>query len=320
MRWIVILVMMGMLPLSAAAQTPEEYSKLKQQYDQLQSEFQSLKLDRDNLYAQTGFLLKYKDEVLQAQQTVKAAQDARSQWDTEREALKNQSRILQAEVESLRNQLVNLQTDHLKLEEDYEALRQRLSESKASYILINDLERQVKTEKKEKLRLSRLGKKLEQKISRSEELQVKQAATIEVLQGHIRELKEKYDQALAQNNILEKKLERQPREYAEVARENKVLLKRTALMHYNLGVFYTKSKEYERAIAEFEKAIELNPEDPYAYFNLGYIFSEFLVDRPKAIDNFEKYLRLAKKDDKDIDWVKKYILTWQTWEGKRPAK
>jgi len=44
------------------------------------------------------------------------------------------------------------------------------------------------------------------------------------------------------------------------------------------------------------------------------------VDRPKAIENFRKFLGLVKTDDKDVDWVKKYILTWQTWEGKKPLK
>ena len=91
-------------------------------------------------------------------------------------------------------------------------------------------------------------------------------------------------------------------------------------MHYNLGVFYTQHKEYKRAIAEFEKAIELNPDDPYAHFNLGYIYAEYLVDRSKAVEHFRHYLRLADKSDKDIDWVKKYILTWQAWEGKTPLK
>ena len=320
MRGIIMLALVGLMPLTAAAQTPEDYNRLRQEFEKMQGEFQALKQDRDNLSAQTNFLLKYKEEVITAQQTVKTAQESRLQWETEREAMKNQNKILQSEIDSLRNQLVNMQTDHMKLEEEYEAQRQKLTQSKASYILINDMERQVKTEKKEKQRLERLVKKLDQKISLLEEDRLKRAATVEVLQGHTRELKEKYNQALTQNNALEKKLERQPREYVEIARENKVLLKRTALMHYNLGVFYSKNKEPERAISEFEKAIELNPDDPYAYINLGYIYSEFLVDRPKAIDNFEKYLRLAKKDDKDIDWVKKYILTWQTWEGKSAAK
>jgi tetratricopeptide (TPR) repeat protein len=90
-------------------------------------------------------------------------------------------------------------------------------------------------------------------------------------------------------------------------------------MHYNLGVFYTKNKEYSRAIAEFEKALELNPDDPAAHYNLGFIYAEYLVNRPKAIQHFRKYLSIVKTEDKDVDWVKKYILTWQTWEGKKPV-
>jgi len=91
-------------------------------------------------------------------------------------------------------------------------------------------------------------------------------------------------------------------------------------MHYNLGVFYSKQKEYSRAVSEFEEAVKLRPDDAYSHFNLGYIYAEYLVNRPKAIEHFRHYLRLAKKDDKDLDWVKKYILTWQAWAGKEPME
>jgi tetratricopeptide (TPR) repeat protein len=111
-----------------------------------------------------------------------------------------------------------------------------------------------------------------------------------------------------------------PGKFAEIARQNKVLIRQTASMHYNLGVFYSKQKEYTRATNEFEKALELTPDDAYVHFNLGYIFAEYLLDRAKAVDHFRQYLRLAKKDDKDIDWVRKYILTWETWQGNKPLE
>jgi tetratricopeptide (TPR) repeat protein len=123
---------------------------------------------------------------------------------------------------------------------------------------------------------------------------------------------------MAKNRSLEKKLEQIPSRFAEIARENKVLVKETALMHYNLGVFYTKNKEYSRAIAEFEKDVELNPDDAAAHYNIGFIYAEYLTNRPLAITHFRKFLSLVKSEDKDVDWVKKYILTWQTWEGKKP--
>ena len=98
------------------------------------------------------------------------------------------------------------------------------------------------------------------------------------------------------------------------------MIKQTAATHYNLGVFYTKNKEYSRAIAEFEKAIELVPDDAYSHFNLGYIYAEHIVNRTRAIEHFRFYLRHAKKDDKDIDWVRKYVLSWETWQGEEPLE
>jgi tetratricopeptide (TPR) repeat protein len=214
----------------------------------------------------------------------------------------------------------NYQAEQFQLQEERDSLRKTLSQSKAGYIVVDDLNKKIKEQKKEIARLESNVKQMKAEVEKAQDTIAKAEATTEVMRGHVKDVNLQYKKAVAQNNTLEKKLERQPREYAEIARENKVLLKRTALMHYNLGVFYTKNKEYPRAVAEFEKAIELNPEDAQAYFNLGYLYSEFYVDRPKAIDNFQKYLHLAKKEDKDIDWAKKYILTWQTWEGKTVAK
>lgn len=126
--------------------------------------------------------------------------------------------------------------------------------------------------------------------------------------------------AVEKNKALEKELEVLPKKFSEIARQNKMLIKQTAEMHYNLGVFYTKRQEYKRAITEFVKAIEINPQDAYAHFNLGYIYAEFLVDRKRAVDHFKNYLRLAKGDDKDVDWARKYLLTWETYEGKESVK
>ncbi|HQP10000.1 MAG TPA: tetratricopeptide repeat protein, partial [Candidatus Omnitrophota bacterium] len=85
------------------------------------------------------------------------------------------------------------------------------------------------------------------------------------------------------------------------------------------GVSNIKNKEYKRAIKEFEKVLELKPDDAYANYNLGYIYAEHLVDREKAIEHFKKYLTYAP-NEKDANWVRKYVLTWQTWYKKNIAK
>ena len=46
------------------------------------------------------------------------------------------------------------------------------------------------------------------------------------------------------------------------------------MAQYNLGVYYGKNKEYEKAIPYYEKSIELNPNYISSYNNLGIIFKE----------------------------------------------
>ncbi|MBU2063941.1 MAG: tetratricopeptide repeat protein [Candidatus Omnitrophica bacterium] len=304
----------------AQAQSASEYQKLKEEYDQLKKEYEHITHDRDNLRAQAQYLLKYKEEIISAQKEKEKIDAERAQWDMERETLKGMLKKAEADKELLKAQMEDMGIVKFKMEEEKEEIKKTLSKAKARYIIIDDLKSRINDLQAENRRLIEDNRRWEKQANKADDRLEEAKLKSNILRGQIRQLKVKYNDALRQNGILVKKLEDQPREYAEISRENKVLIKRTALMHYNLGVFYTKNKEYARAAAEFEKTIELNPEDTYAYFNLGYIYAEYYVDRPKAIDYFKKYLDLAKKDDKDVDWVKKYIVTWQTWEGKDALK
>jgi len=308
-----LLIFLISIPIVALSQTAEDYDKLKQDYEHILH-------DRDNLRAQTQFLLKYKNEILKAQDEVAKVEQERSRWEMERQTLKNINKKLDAEIKLLQAQIRDLDVVQFRMEEEKEEVKKSLVKSEAGYIIVDDLKRKIKDQKAENRRLEKTIKRMETKVTKAENAQMKTEVRADILRGQIKELKDKYAKAVQNNKILVKKIERQPKEYAEIARENIVLLKRTALMHYNLGVFYTKSQQYEQAASEFEKAVELNPEDTHAYFNLGYIYAEHYANRPKAIEYFKKYLQLAKKDDKDVDWVKKYILTWQTWEGKDITK
>jgi len=282
--------------------------KIPTSYDELKKTYEALLKDRDNLRVQSRSLLEYKNQVKTAQQQLSQIDNERTLWDLEEQALQTQVKKLQSENEALIEKVAGLQEDHYHLEKEKNTLRKSVSKSKAGYIIVDELNRKIKVQRKEISRLEKKIKSQEKLVAKVEENLVKAEAHEEILRDQVKEIKLKYKKAVAQNKTLEKKINRQPREYAEIARENKVLLKRTALMHYNLGVFYTKNNEYVRAIAEFEKSIELNPGDAQAYFNLGYIYAEHFEDRQKAISNFQKYLRIAKKDDQDIDWVKKYLL------------
>ncbi|MCP4649087.1 MAG: tetratricopeptide repeat protein [PVC group bacterium] len=317
---IFILLTVMLIPGFLRAQTAGDTPTLKAEYEKLSKEYEAMAKDRDNLRAQTKILLKYKSQIVKAEEQTNKIDIERSQWQIEKKVLRHENEKLKGEISQLNGMVEMTEKYRMQLEEEKDKIRKSLSKSKSGYIIVEDLKRKVSNEKKEKNYLKKEAVRFRSKIKKLDNSLAKAETVEEVLRDQITELKEKYKEAQRSNELLEKKLNEEPKRYAEVARENKVLLKRTALMHYNLGVFYTKNKEYPRAISEFEKAIELNPKDTYAYFNLGYIYSEYYVDRPKAIENFRKYLSLAKQEDNDVDWVKRYILTWQTWEGKEVIK
>jgi tetratricopeptide (TPR) repeat protein len=60
---------------------------------------------------------------------------------------------------------------------------------------------------------------------------------------------------------------------------------------YNLGKLYTSKKEYAKAIQAYDKAIDLNPRSPDAFFNLGFLYYG-KKDYPKAEALFLKVTEL----------------------------
>ncbi len=65
----------------------------------------------------------------------------------------------------------------------------------------------------------------------------------------------------------------------------------SARFHRSLGVAYMKNQEYEKAIASFSKALELDPGDFMSYFHMGESYEEgHFLDM--AIDAYRKALAL----------------------------
>lgn len=184
-------------------------------------------------------------------------------------------------LENLKKRTAALNTENKKLLTQYEKSERETRRTMADY--------------------SELQKKLE--LHKSE---------LDALENQHAELQE-------ENRHLAQEASEFPKRFADLARHNRKLVKDTAHMHYNMGVSYIKGKEYKRAVKEFKRVLKLKPDDPYANYNLGYIYAEHLVDRPTAIAYFQNYLTYAK-DARDANWVRKYILTWQTWYGSEKMK
>ncbi|MDF1590033.1 MAG: protein kinase [Desulfobacterales bacterium] len=61
---------------------------------------------------------------------------------------------------------------------------------------------------------------------------------------------------------------------------------------FQLGLFYTHREQYQKAIAAYSKAAELNPQHPNTFYNLGYIYAK-IKNYGKAEEMFERTVKLS---------------------------
>ena len=73
----------------------------------------------------------------------------------------------------------------------------------------------------------------------------------------------------------------------------------TAEVYYNSGVSKVDLKDYYGAIADYSKAIELDPDDASAYYNRG-IAKYYLDDINGACLDVRKSVNLGRTDSKDF--------------------
>jgi chromosome segregation ATPase len=289
-----------------------KYAEGSNKISALQKELDAVKEDRNNLLAQAKNLLTDRGRLKDVEASLeKATQDIQD--------LTQEKEGMQSESLQLKEQIKNLEDAGNKLSKERDDIKAAYEKDKKQDT-IKALKKQAADSQKEKEKLDKSISIKENQIEVLKKEKANMEATKALMAQMLNDYKKDIATAAQKNKSLEKTINELPNRFASLGRQNKMLIRETAMMHYNLGVFYTKNKEYSRAAGEFEKAIEINPNDAYSHFNLGYIYAEYMVSRKKAIEQFRQYLRLVKSDDKDADWVKKYILTWDTYEGKEPVQ
>jgi len=290
----------------------QQEADIRQKYAALQKDYAGLQADRDEILTQAKSLMRQKTKAEEFEASVTQLTKAKEDAAAELEKAQKQNVAVTEKVKELLAKVEILTKERNDLREAYEKARKD--------DLLKELTDKIALlEKQYSLTLT----KLNQSETKAERYKIEELRTrdkIRDLNKKINEGKADVAEALKKNKMLETELKNVPQKFSEIARQNQTLTKQTSEMHYNLGVFYTKNKEYERAIAEFQKVVEINPNDEYAHFNLGYIYAEYMINRKLSIEHFRHYLQLAKSGDQDVDWVRKYLLTWETYEGKTPMK
>ena len=74
-----------------------------------------------------------------------------------------------------------------------------------------------------------------------------------------------------------------------------ISMKALANTYNNRGVAYRKKHQYDRAIADYSKAINLNPKFANAYYNRGFIY-DVKRQYDRAIADYSKAINLNPKD------------------------
>jgi tetratricopeptide (TPR) repeat protein len=294
------------------AKIQDDYEKIQNELSRLKKDYETLVVDRDNLFGRVKSLSQESDRADQLAASLEKLK-------ADMQVLEKGKQKVQAQNLDLKKQIKDFITIQKQLLREKEQLTGALEKFKDTSA-VGRLEKEKASLKEENAKLANSLKETGLEIGKFKENESKLRQEIKQLTEQTDKLNKDYAEAVKKNKAFEKQVIDMPVKFAEVARQNTALVRETANMHYNLGVFYMKQKDYSRAVSEFEKSIELTPDDTYAHFNLGYIYAEYLVSRPKAVEHFRQYLRLAKKDDKDVDWVKKYILTWEAWSGKQPLE
>jgi len=295
-----------------ALEIKKSYDKIQDDYAKLDRGSQALIVERDNVLLRLKGLLAENELKKQLEATLESTRRDMQLLEKAKQEILNQNLVLKEQIkyhETIQKQLIKEKEqlqEAVEKEKEKSGVRKLEQENISLKTAKNTMENSLKQKDVEIDKLKTSESKLKQETS--------------LLNKQVENLNKNYAGAVRKNKEFEASVGQLPVKFAELARQNKLLIKRTANIHYNMGVFYTQQKEYTRATAEFEKALELTPDDAYAHFNLGYIYAEYLMNRPKAVEHFRQYLRGAKKDDKDVDWARKYILTWESWGGQQPLE
>lgn len=292
-------------------------------YKEMAKELESVKADRENILAQTKSLLANRMRAQELEDELGKVKASIQPIEAARKKEEEQNLVLKAQVKKLKEERANLTNERDEIKSSYEKLQNNTLVKELNVKIAGlqgELKSAVAAVNAAKNKAESDLKVAEKKVSQLTQDNAKLTASQEQLEAKIEEQRANYAEAFEKNKALEQEIRQMPTKFVEVSRQNKVLLKQTSGMHYNMGVFYTKHKEYDRAATEFAKALEIDPNDAYAHFNLGYIYAEYLINRHKAMDHFRHFLRLAKGDDPDVNWARKYLLTWETYDGKRPVQ
>lgn len=298
-----------------------KYSQLERDHGALQKKYDGLEADRNNILEQTKLLLQEKGKRADLEAAYKQTEKLRKILETQAKRLHEQNGKLKLEKAASAKKFAEAMNSFRQLEVRQKALTaenenlkvtlKKGVENSPQYRKLNTETAQLQNENKrltgDNTLLDGRLKKAYDTIKKVEERNAKFIQENKESAKLITELRAEKEALTQSNEELTKQVQDAPKRFRDMANENQKMLKETAQMHYNLGVFFSKNRNFDRALKEFKRALDFNPDDPKVHYNLGYLYAEQFDHQEDAMFYFNRFLEIDPKS-KEANEVRSYLM------------
>lgn len=231
------------------------------------------------------------------------------------EALKAQSLTLMETIKRLKEDRERLLAREKALLEDLEESRKTKREVEDQYITLLETVRTVQGDRRRLMTDQTVAQKMVGALkARVESLERRQAD----LESELKESEEAYrteqvkmkeasrklsktQKALLASNQANIDLQMQVAEFQSLSRESRLAF------NYELGRLYAEQGKYNAAITQFQKTLDLDPNYPDAYRQLGEIYRQHLMRADLASPYFRRYLEL-RPEAGDFERIQGWLI------------
>lgn len=241
---------------------------------------------------------------------LKAEQKTLTAKDAELERLGSSQMELQKKLELTEEQEKALAEENARLKADAEATETQKK------VILNQVKNSVDSFEEFRVRATdeivKLQKSIKDMDSQKKALEESLQKSAESTESDRQKMTEQI-QTLSDEIASHQKVEQRLKQ--DVAHKDKAaIVRETAKLHYNLGNFYYRNRNFADAAREYKKALFYDPNDADTHYNLAVLADEVLEDRPTAITNFKKFLELEPRA-KDRLRIKERIMDLEMRES-----